>query len=152
MSGILSAQRAAENGRPAARKPSRSAESGRKAGAPGRRRVLVVEDNLDAVRSLALVLREMGHQVEYAINGYAGLEAAKRFNPEFVILDLGLPGMDGFEFCRRVKRDPELSSARVIALTGYSQEDYRRRSEEAGCEEHLLKPVDLDVLQRLLEQ
>ncbi len=152
MLGIASGQRAADNGRLGARKPGRNGESEKKGEAPAKpRRVLVVEDNLDTVRSLALLLREMGHKVEYAINGYAAIEAARRFNPEFLVLDLGLPGMDGFELCRLFKRDPVLRPVRVIALTGYSQEDYRRRSLEAGCEEHLIKPVDPTILQRLFE-
>lgn len=115
------------------------------------RRVLLVEDNLDMVHSMAMLLRDMGHTVEYAINGWAALELARRFRPEFVLLDLGLPGMDGFELCRRLKREPDLAAARCIAVTGYGQEDYRRRSKEAGCELHLLKPVDPKVLRSLFE-
>lgn len=115
------------------------------------RRVLLVEDNLDMVHSTAMLLRDMGHSVEYAINGWAALELARRFHPEFVLLDLGLPGMDGFELCRRLKREPGLETVRCVAVTGYGQEDYRRRSREAGCELHLLKPVDPRVLRNLLD-
>jgi len=68
-----------------------------------------------------------------------------------VFLDLGLPGMDGFELCRALKRDPALKSVRVIAVTGYAQEDFRKRSREAGCEMHLVKPVSSEVLKQLLE-
>jgi len=78
------------------------------------KRILVVEDHLDSVHSLAFLLKHMGHTVEYAINGYVGLEVARRFHPDFVLLDLGLPGIDGFEVCRRMKRDQQLRTARVI--------------------------------------
>jgi two-component system CheB/CheR fusion protein len=114
------------------------------------RRILVVEDNLDTVHSLTFLLRDMGHQVEYAINGYAALDIARRLRPEFVFMDLGLPGMDGFEVCRRIKREAGLDSARVIAITGYAQDDYRKRSQEAGCEMHLIKPVSPKFLISLL--
>src|SRR3954465_14149180 len=87
------------------------------------RRILVVEDNLDAVHSFALLLHDMGHKVEYAINGWVAIDVARRFRPEFVFLDLGLPGMDGFELCRRIKKEPGLESTRVIALTGYGQQE-----------------------------
>ena len=116
------------------------------------RRVLIVEDNLDTLRSTTLLLRDMGHEVDYAINGYAALEAARRFKPEIIILDLGLPGMDGFELCRKLRAEGALKSVRVIACTGYGQEEYRVRSREAGCEVHLVKPVDPRVLQDLIEQ
>jgi two-component system CheB/CheR fusion protein len=92
----------------------------------------------------------MGHKVEYAINGWVALDVARRFRPQFVFLDLGLPGMDGFELCRRIKKEPGLESARVIALTGYGQEEYRRRSSEAGCELHLIKPFDPKFIEGLL--
>jgi CheY-like chemotaxis protein len=117
---------------------------------PEARRVLVVEDNLDTVHSLALLIHDMGHKVEYAINGWVALDVARRFRPQFVFLDLGLPGMDGFELCRRIKKEPGLESARVIALTGYGQEEYRRRSSEAGCELHLIKPFDPKFIEGLL--
>lgn len=114
------------------------------------KRVLVVEDNLDSVHSLVLLLQDMGHQVDYAINGYAALAIAKKMHPNFVFLDLGLPGLDGFEVCRRIKTDPGLQNARIIAITGYRQEEYKTRSKDAGCELHLIKPVSPRVLEDLL--
>jgi CheY-like chemotaxis protein len=114
------------------------------------RHVLVVEDNLDSVHSLVFLLRDMGHHVDYAINGYAALEIANRTRPEFVFLDLGLPGMDGFHVCRRIKCDPALAATRVIAITGYAGEEYRVRSKAAGCELHLVKPVTPQILEKIL--
>lgn len=115
-----------------------------------RRRVLVVEDNLDTVHTLARVLQEMGHVVDYAINGYAAMELARRFKPDFILLDLGLPGMDGFELCRRLKREEGMANARFVAITGYAQDEYRERSKAAGFDLHLTKPLDPRVLERLL--
>ncbi len=112
--------------------------------------MLVVEDNLDTVHSLSELLRDMGHQVKFAINGYAGMAIARDFRPEFVFLDLGLPGMDGFEVARRLKAEPGLEKVRVIAITGYAQEEYRKRSLEAGCEIHLVKPLEAGYLESLL--
>jgi CheY-like chemotaxis protein len=114
------------------------------------KRVLVVEDNLDSVHSLAMLLHDMGHIVEYAINGYVALSVAERFHPDFVLLDLGLPGMDGFEVCRQMKREPAMQHARVIAITAFSQAEYRTRAAEAGCELYLVKPVATNVLEELL--
>jgi two-component system CheB/CheR fusion protein len=114
------------------------------------KRVLVVEDNLDSVHSLALLLHDMGHVVEYAINGYVALSVAERFHPDFVLLDLGLPGMDGFEVCREIRRDPTMQGTRVIAITAFSQAEYRTRAAQAGCELYLVKPVATNVLEDLL--
>ena len=116
------------------------------------RRILVVEDNLDNVHSLVYLLRDKGHVVEYAINGYAALAAAKQFQPEFVFLDLGLPGMDGYELCRRMKRDSDLAAVRVIAISAYGDHESRRRSQEAGCEAHFAKPANLLELEDLLRR
>jgi CheY-like chemotaxis protein len=120
----------------------------KKTGAP--KRVLVIEDHIDSARSLAFLLADMGHEVEYAINGYAGLDIALRFLPDFVLLDIGLPGMDGFEVCRRIKSKLVLEGTRVIALTAWAQEEYRTRSKALGCELHLVKPVPVQVLEELL--
>jgi two-component system CheB/CheR fusion protein len=114
------------------------------------KRVLVVEDNLDSVHTLAYLLNDMGHSVEYAINGYVALDVAKRFRPDVALLDLGLPGIDGFEVCRQIKRDPQLRFCRVVALTAFSRDDYRERAKQAGCELYLVKPVDTQVLEDLL--
>jgi CheY-like chemotaxis protein len=91
--------------------------------------------------------------VEFAINGYAALEIARRFRPHFVLLDLGLPGMDGYEVCSRLKHepDPDLQRARIIALTAYGQDEHRVRTRAAGCELHLLKPVSTQALFDVLE-
>jgi DNA-binding response OmpR family regulator len=113
-------------------------------------RILVVEDNLDSVHSLCLLLREMGHQVEYAINGYVALDAARRFKPDVAILDLGLPGMTGFEVCTQIRRDPELCATKLIALTGYGDESYRMRAEQSGFDRFFVKPLDPNVLYELL--
>jgi two-component system CheB/CheR fusion protein len=111
---------------------------------------LVVEDNLDSVHSFVLLLRDRGYPVEYAINGYAAIEAAKKFKPAVVLLDLGLPGMDGFEVCRRIRAEKGLEQTRVIAVTAYGQPEDRRRSLEAGCVAHFVKPVSVDQLIDLL--
>jgi CheY-like chemotaxis protein len=115
------------------------------------RRVLIVEDNLDSVRALAALVSDMGHSVQYAINGYAALEIGRKQKPHIVLLDLGLPGMDGYEVCRRMKRDPAFGDAHFYALTAYGAEEHRRRSHDAGCELHLVKPVTAQRLFEVLE-
>ena len=117
------------------------------------RRVLIVEDDLDSVRALAELVRDIGHTVQYAINGYAALEIARRFKPQFVLLDLGLPGMDGYEVCSRLKHeaDAEIKGARIIALTAYGQDEHRVRARAAGCELHLVKPISPHALFDVLE-
>jgi CheY-like chemotaxis protein len=128
--------------------PAAATSEARKTADP--KRVLIVEDNIDAVRSLAFLVRDMGHFVEYAINGYVAIDIARRFMPDIVLLDLGLPGMDGFDVCRKIKSAPGLARTRVIAITGYAQDEYRMRSRAAGCEMHLIKPVPTGVLEQLL--
>jgi CheY-like chemotaxis protein len=115
------------------------------------RRVLIVEDHLDSVRALAELVRDIGHRVEYAINGYAAVEIGKRFIPHFVLLDLGLPGMDGFEVCSRLKHQPGLEQTRIIAVTAYGRDEHRVRTRAAGCELHLMKPVSPQTLFDVLE-
>jgi CheY-like chemotaxis protein len=120
----------------------------RKTSAP--KRVLIVEDNLDSVHALAFLLADMGHNVEYAINGYVGLEVARRFRPDFVLLDLGLPGIDGFEVCSAIKKDPDLKHTRVIALTAFAQDEHLARSRAVGFELHVVKPAPVWLLEELL--
>lgn len=105
-------------------------------------RVLIVEDNLENLHSLTRLLKSDGHQVEFAINGYVALVVAKKFAPDVVLLDLGLPGMNGFDVCSRLKAEPTLAHIRVIAVTAHGDEAARARSKAVGCESHIIKPYD----------
>jgi PAS domain S-box-containing protein len=119
---------------------------------PGRRHILVVDDNRDAADSLAELLRMVGHDVLLAHDGAQALEVAAANHPDTVLLDIGLPGMDGYEVARRLRERPDLARAHLIALTGYGQASDRRATSEAGFEAHLVKPVDFMELERLLAQ
>jgi signal transduction histidine kinase/CheY-like chemotaxis protein len=114
------------------------------------RSILIVDDNLDAAESLACVLRLTGHDVRTAHDGPGALEAARARPPQVVLLDIDLPGMSGLEVARRMREDPGLKNVLLVALTGYGQDEARLRSQEAGFNAHLVKPVDLDALQALL--
>jgi signal transduction histidine kinase len=114
------------------------------------RRILVVDDNHDAADSLGMLLKFLGADVRTANDGPAALEAFKTYRPSVVLLDIGLPGMDGYEVARQARQQPESEDVTLIALTGWGQEEDRRRSREAGIDHHLIKPVDLGVLERLL--
>jgi CheY-like chemotaxis protein len=113
-------------------------------------RVLIVEDNRDTARTLQLVLRRYGHEVEVAHTGRAGVEAARAWQPDVLLCDLGLPEMDGFEVAAALRQDPTTTDLRMIAITGYGRPEDRLRSQEAGFELHLTKPVDPRDLQLLL--
>jgi PAS domain S-box-containing protein len=114
------------------------------------RRVLVVDDNADAAGSLALLLRLWGHEVRVAHDGLEAVRVAEEFVPEILLLDIGLPGLNGYEVAKRLRHSPRLARAVLVALTGYGQEEDRSRSREAGLDQHLVKPVEPDRLQRLL--
>ena len=114
------------------------------------RRVLVVDDHLDTALSLAILLRDMGHQVEFAINGHAAIEIAGRFHPEIVFLDMLLPDLDGCEVARKLRQQEALKSTRILAVTGHGSDDLQSRARRAGCDDYLLKPLDLGVIDRLL--
>jgi signal transduction histidine kinase/ActR/RegA family two-component response regulator len=115
------------------------------------RSILVVDDDQDTARTLSLLLKLMGHVVRTAFDGPGALEAAVESPPEFVLLDIGLPGMNGLEVARRMRDDPALSAARLVALTGYGQEADFQRSRQAGFDDHLVKPVDQARLRELLD-
>jgi len=114
------------------------------------RRIMVVDDNTDGAESMSLLLSSLGHDVRTAVDGLQALETADVFQPEVVLLDIGMPHMDGYETARRLRENAALRNALLIALTGWGQEDARRRSVEAGFDHHLVKPVDLDVLEKLI--
>jgi PAS domain S-box-containing protein len=120
-------------------------------GAPARAlRILVVEDNTDAAEGLAVVLQIWGHEPQLAYDGVTALELAERTQPDVVLSDLGLPGMDGYELARRLRARPAFGRAILIALSGYGRAEDKRRALEAGFDHHLVKPPDLDALEELL--
>jgi signal transduction histidine kinase len=119
--------------------------------APERRRsVLIVEDSDDAREALRLLLESLGHRVFEASDGQQGLTLALQHRPEVVLIDLGLPGLDGYEMAQALRSTPEGRTAALIAVTGYGQQDDRRRSKEAGFDAHLVKPVSLSLLSSLI--
>jgi CheY-like chemotaxis protein len=129
-------------------RPVESSVSARGGGA--RRRVLLVEDIEDTAELTAEYLESVGYDVTVARDGPAALDAAASASPEIVLLDIGLPGMDGYEVARRLREDDAGGAAVLIALTGYGQEEDRKRSREAGFAHHLTKPFEPAELERLL--
>jgi signal transduction histidine kinase/ActR/RegA family two-component response regulator len=113
-------------------------------------RVLVVDDNVDTVTTLAMLVQESGHEVRTAYDGSAVLEAALDYRPNVVLLDIGLPGLDGFEVAKLLRRQPALQHAVLVAMTGYGRESDRQRSREAGFDHHLVKPGDFGKLLQIL--
>jgi CheY-like chemotaxis protein len=116
-----------------------------------KRRVLVVDDNLDAVHSMAMLLKTLGHEVQFAINGFAALDVARKFRPEVILLDIGLPDFQGDDIARQLKWEPGLEGTRMIALTGRNDDEVRQRAIEAGCEQFHVKPLDMPTLEALLD-
>jgi CheY-like chemotaxis protein len=110
------------------------------------RRILVVDDNADAAAALARILKLSGHTVEIVHDGAAALAAARRLRPELIFLDIGLPGMDGFQIAESLTREPGLERMKVIAVTGSASEDDRRRLRDAGVDYYLVKPVDVNLV------
>jgi signal transduction histidine kinase len=115
-------------------------------------RVLVVDDNEDAVFMLAEALTQAGHQTAVAHDGPEALQVAERFRPDVALLDIGLPVMDGFELARQIRANRDLASVRLVAVTGYGQEHDRRRTQAAGFDAHLVKPVDIQLVSELITQ
>ena len=136
--GLLDTDRAANASRPSARNPI----------AP--RRILVVDDNRDGAESLARVLELSGQHTRVAADGLSALREAEAFRPDVVLLDIGLPKLNGFEVARRIRQQPWGQSVILIAVTGWGQEEHRRESSDAGFDAHLVKPVDPIKLVHLL--
>jgi CheY-like chemotaxis protein len=115
-------------------------------------RILVVEDNADSAETMAKLLELLGHEARVARDGLEAIAAARSWQPAFVLLDLGLPAMDGYEVAIRLRQEAACRESVLIAVTGYGQPEDRRRSRAAGIDHHLLKPVDPDVLLALLSR
>ena len=114
------------------------------------RRVLIVDDNRDAAASMGMMLSLLGLEVRTAHDGLEAIDLAEAFRPEVMLLDIGLPRLNGYDTCHRIRARSWGKAVFMIAVTGWGQEDDRRRSQEAGFDYHLLKPVDFAALERLL--
>jgi CheY-like chemotaxis protein len=112
-------------------------------------RLVIVDDNPDSAESMRVMFRLLGHDARVARDGGSVVELAASFRPDAVLLDIGLPDIDGYEVARRLRADPRTSDVLIIAITGFAREEDVRRSDNAGIDEHLVKPVDPD---RLLER
>ena len=117
---------------------------------PSGNRLLVVDDNQDAASSLAMLLRLEGHEVRVAFSGMAALEMTKAYSPDAIFLDIGMPGMDGYDVARRMRQQDGLENVVLVALTGWGQQEDRRRTAEAGFNYHLVKPPEPEAVDRLL--
>lgn len=117
---------------------------------PPRRRVLVADDNQDAALSLAALLELMGHEIRVVHDGLAAVALAESFRPGLILLDIGMPGLNGYEVCRKIREWPWARGAVIVALTGWGQDDDKRRAKAAGFDGHFTKPVDIDALEAFL--
>ncbi len=110
----------------------------------------MVDDNRDSATSMAMLLKLLGNEVRTAHDGVEAVEAAEAFRPEVILMDVGMPRLNGYEATRRIREQPWGRSVTIIALTGWGQEGDKERSREAGCDGHLVKPVNLPDLEKLL--
>ncbi len=138
---LLLAEPARDDGETASPESSTTNES---------RRILLIDDNVDLTSTMSALLRLGGHEVAVCCDGPSGLEAASELQPEVILVDIGLPGMDGYEVANRLRQSPQYDRTMLVAITGYGQADDRRRAREAGFDHHLVKPVFFEVLQQLL--
>jgi CheY-like chemotaxis protein len=115
-------------------------------------RVLIVDDDRDTTDSTALLLSLSGHEARCANDGPSALATARSWSPDVVLLDLQMPGMDGYEVARRLRHEPGLDEVFIACITGHGQPLHRRRALEVGCDEHLVKPVNPEDLQTLLQR
>jgi two-component system CheB/CheR fusion protein len=134
----------------AADSPPPARPSAGPAGAVQVDRVLIVDDSPDVAESLAMLLHGLAREVRLAHSGPEALEVARAYRPDVIICDIGMPGMDGYETARRLRREPGLEKVLLAAVSGYSQEEHRRLSREAGFDRHLVKPIGRAALEELL--
>jgi CheY-like chemotaxis protein len=111
----------------------------------------VTDDNQDSARTLAMLLKHNGHDVETAFDGPQAIEKAEVWQPEVMLLDLGMPKMSGYEVCRMIRQQPWGKTIRIVALTGWGQDRDRQNTREAGFDAHLVKPVDFSALGAMLD-
>jgi CheY-like chemotaxis protein len=109
-----------------------------------------VDDNIDVIKSTKMLLELWGHEIQTSMDGLSGIKAAQLFKPEVILLDIGLPGIDGYEVARRLRQLPGTKGVLLIALSGYGQTEDLRKSREAGFDHHLVKPADIDQLEALI--
>jgi len=117
---------------------------------PHNYRILVVDDNKACAITTMWTLEMLGHTLQMALDGPTAIELAKSFHPEVVILDIGIPGMNGYEICQAMRKEFVLQNTTFIALTGWGKKEHRERSKEAGFNYHLVKPVDMEALKKIL--
>jgi CheY-like chemotaxis protein len=115
-------------------------------------RILVVDDNVDAAESLMMMMKLLGQDVRAAFDGASALDVASEFRPDLIFLDIGMPVMDGYAVARRLREHPGTRNARIVALTGWGQQEDRERSRKAGVDIHLVKPADPAMLERVLAE
>jgi DNA-binding response OmpR family regulator len=115
-------------------------------------RVLVVEDDIDLAFAIGKIIERRGHSVRIVNDGRLVPDALEDFNPQAVVLDLGLPGMDGYDVIRLMRQDPKFASALIVVVSGHDKESDKQKSKAAGADNHLSKPVDFDELLAILEK
>jgi CheY-like chemotaxis protein len=113
-------------------------------------RILIVDDNVDMALGLSRLLEQAGHTVTTAHDGHAAIEAARSFAPDAILLDIGLPGLDGYHVAMALRRERAFAGVRLVAISGYGQAEDRKRAKAAGFDDHLVKPVDLGQLVSVL--
>lgn len=116
----------------------------------GGRRILVADDDQDSAESLAMLFQMMGHDVRSALNGLEAVDVAANFRPDLIVLDIGMPGLNGYEVCRRIRQQPWAQAVVIAALTGWTRDEDKDRSQEAGFDHYLVKPIDPQALTDLV--
>ena len=109
-----------------------------------------MDDNVDAAQSLAVLLKANGHEVHAVHDGPSALKAAREYRPNLILLDIGLPGMDGFEVAKKVREELEIGKVVLVAMTGYGQDSDKQHSQQAGFDHHLVKPANFSEVQQIL--
>jgi CheY-like chemotaxis protein len=113
-------------------------------------KILVIDDNEASAKTLSWMMEFMGHEVRFALNAQEGMETARQFKPRVIMLDIGLPDINGYELCKLMRKDPAFKDVAFIAQTGWGQQEHLRKSREAGFDYHLVKPIQLAHLESIL--